>query len=372
MNRFERFLNGPIKEALKNADALVVTEGNNTFLTSDVVPATLRVVPDRLLMPVFHHDSEPFWVVANITEATFRKSSKHIKDFEVYTEFKTSPIEALVNALIKRGLKHKRILVEKNNLVADYHEQLKELLPDVEIADATPILSRMRMIKTSQEIEELKIRTNLTLEALRECYLNTKVGETELQIQARALEYLLKKGFDTIDFLTLARGRTDTLNVKAGNAKLEYGDMLRIDFGGIMNGFRSDIHRTAVAGKPSDRQSDGWKKNREVHYKTIETMQPGNVAADTYHFCINEYPEYGLECNMPHIGHGFGVAQHEDPMISPFHKDLYEPGMIFMLEPMGIDPEVGGFCIEDMILITENGPQILSDAVGTEEMIVIE
>jgi Xaa-Pro aminopeptidase len=162
------------------------------------------------------------------------------------------------------------------------------------------------------------------------------------------------------------------LNVKPSDAKLQYGDMLRIDFGGIMKGWRSDIHRTAVAGKPSTKQVDGWKKNREVHYKTIETMQPGSVVADTYHFCLNEYKKYGMTCSMPHIGHGFGVAQHENPMLSPFFKDLYEPGMVFMLEPMGVDPDVGGFCIEDMILITEKGPKVLSDAVGTEEMIIIE
>jgi Xaa-Pro aminopeptidase len=371
-NRFERFTKGPIKNALKNADALVVTEGNNIFLTSDVVPATLQIIPDRLLMPVFIAEGDPFWVVADITEKTFRNVSKYIKNFVIYHEFKTSPIEALVGALKKRGFKHKRILVEKNNLVVNYYDELQKLLPGIEIADATPILNRMRMIKTPEEQFELQKRANLTLRAIKRCYLDTKIGDTEIQIQSRAISYLVEEGFDTVAFLTLARGRADALNVKPSEAKLELGDMLRIDTGGIMKGWRSDISRTAVAGKPSVKQMDYYKKNREVHYKIIETMQPGNIVADTYNFCINEYPKYRMHCDMPHIGHGIGAAQHEMPIISPFFKDVYEPGMIFMLEPMGIAEDVGGFFIEDMILITEKGPKLLSDEVGSEEMTIIE
>jgi len=75
---------------------------------------------------------------------------------------------------------------------------------------------------------------------------------------------------------------------------------------------------------------------------------------------------------MPFIGHSFGVGQHELPVLTPFAMEHYEPGMIFMLEPMGIDPRVGGFSIEDMILITDAEPRVLSDAVGSEEMMVID
>jgi Xaa-Pro aminopeptidase len=71
------------------------------------------------------------------------------------------------------------------------------------------------------------------------------------------------------------------------------------------------------------------------------------------------------------LAHSFGVGQHEFPVLTPFAPERYEVGMIFMIEPMGIDRRVGGFSIEDMILITEAGPKILSDAVGSEEMIVI-
>jgi len=79
-----------------------------------------------------------------------------------------------------------------------------------------------------------------------------------------------------------------------------------------------------------------------------------------------------MHCTMPFICHSLGVGQHEFPVMTPFAQEHYEPGMVFMLEPMGIDPKVGGFSIEDMILITEGGPKLLSDAVGTEEMIVID
>lgn len=371
MNRFERLLNGPIGELLEKADALVVSEPSNVFLTSDVVPATLRLLPERLLMPVFHKHGPPFWVIADITETAFRSSSEHIKEFVVYKEYQASPIEALVSALKERGFFHNRILVEKNHLMAIYYEELKSKLPGIDIADATPYMNKMRMVKDTAERAALQKRANLTLEALHECYAETSVGDSEFEIRSRVISKFLDKGFETLEFLTMTRGRADALNMKPTAARLQKGDMLRIDIGGVMGGWRSDIHRTAVAEKPSVKQDDCWKKNREVHYRAIETLQPGEPIRNTYFRCIQGYEKYGMRCNMPFVGHSIGVGQHELPVIGPFEEGVYEPGMVFMIEPLGIDSEVGGFSIEDLVAVTSKGPEILSDVFGTEEMFVI-
>jgi Xaa-Pro aminopeptidase len=337
-----------------------------------VVPATLRLLPERLLMPVVHAATAPFWVVADITEKAFRAQSAFIRDFVVYTEYQTSPMLALARSLRERGLKHKRILVEKNYLPAMFYEELQRELPEVTIDDATPHLHRMRMIKTKDEHAELRRRRDLTLQAIAECYRETRLGDTELAIKSRVLNKFFDKGFDAIEFITLTRGRGDMLNGKATQARLERGDMLRIDMGGTMGGWRSDIHRTAVAGKPSTAFADAWKRIRDVHYLCIDSMRPGAPVRDTYHLCQRECAKRGMYCDMPFIGHSLGVGQHEFPVLTPFAPEVYEPGMIFMLEPMGIDPSVGGFSIEDMILITEAGPTVLSDTIPTEEMIVID
>lgn len=371
-SRVQRLANGRTRQLLEEADALVVSEPQNVFLVSDVVPATLRLLPERLLMPVFHAASDPFWVVADITEKAFRAQSGFIQQFVVYTEYKTSPIAALADALRDRGFKHKRILIEKNHLPTAYFEELQRELPDIVLADATAHLHRMRMLKTSDEHVELQRLCNLTLHAIEECYRETKIGDTELEIQGRVLGKFFGKGFDTLEFITLARGRGDILNGKPTAARLAKGDMLRIDMGGTLAGWRSDIHRTAVAGKPGRDQIDAWKRNREVHYRCIDSMRPGELVRETFHLCQHEYEKRGMFCNMPFIGHSFGVGQHELPMLTPFASERYEPGMIFMLEPMGIDPRVGGFSIEDMILITDGAPRVLSDAVGSGEMIVID
>lgn len=371
-SRVERFAEGPIRSLLREADALVISEPQNVFLTSDVVPATLRLLPERLLMPVFHAASEPFWVIADITEKAFRAQSSFIRDFVVYTEYATSPTLALAKALRERGFTRGRILVEKNSLPAMFYEELQRELPGVAIDDASPHLNQMRMIKTADEHVELQRRCNLTLEAISECYRDTRIGDTEAEIKSRVIGKFFEKGFDTLEFITLARGRGDMLNGKATDAPLQRGDMLRIDMGGTMGGWRSDIHRTAVAGSPSAAQADAWKRNREVHLLLIDSMRPGTPVRDTWHLSQREYARRGMTCDMPFIGHSFGVGQHEFPVMTPFASETYEAGMIFMLEPMGIDPKVGGFSIEDMILITETGPKILSDAVGTEEMIVID
>jgi Xaa-Pro aminopeptidase len=120
------------------------------------------------------------------------------------------------------------------------------------------------------------------------------------------------------------------------------------------------------------KQADAWKRNRDVHYLCIDSMRPGAPVRDTYHLCLREYEKREMACDMPFIGHSLGVGQHEFPVMTPFAPETYEPGMIFMLEPMGVDAAVGGFSIEDMILIEETGPRVLSDAITTEDMIVID
>ncbi|MCP9953865.1 M24 family metallopeptidase [Actinomadura madurae] len=369
--RFDRLLDGPIRRLLDGADALIVSEPQNVFLVADVVPPTLRLLPERLLMPVFHTSAEPFWVIADITRDVIRRQSRHISDLVVYTEYRQSPIEALVEALRERGLPNRRILVEKNHLSAGYYEELARSLPGVTIDDATPALHEMRAIKSPEEQRQLQDRANATLRALAECYAETSIGDTEVEIRQRAIQKLFAHGFDTLEFVTLARGRGDILNGVAGDTPLQRGDMLRVDMGGTMGGWRSDIHRTAVAGTPSTRLRDAWHRNRDVHYAAMDTLRPGRPVSETYAVCAREYERRGMHCDMPFIGHSLGVGQHEFPVLTPFAEGEYESGMVIMLEPMGKDPDLGGFSIEDMVLITDDDPVVLSDAVGTEEMIVI-
>jgi Xaa-Pro dipeptidase len=76
--------------------------------------------------------------------------------------------------------------------------------------------------------------------------------------------------------------------------------------------------------------------------------------------------------NLPHIGHGLGVGLHEHPAISPTSEEVLVPGMVFCIEPLGVDPEVGGFAQEILIHLTEQGPRILSDYTDLANMYVIE
>jgi Xaa-Pro dipeptidase len=76
--------------------------------------------------------------------------------------------------------------------------------------------------------------------------------------------------------------------------------------------------------------------------------------------------------NLPHIGHGLGVGLHEHPAISPTSEEVLVPGMVFCIEPLGVDPEVGGFAQEVLIHLTEQGPRVLSDYADLASMYVIE
>ena len=98
----------------------------------------------------------------------------------------------------------------------------------------------------------------------------------------------------------------------------------------------------------------------------------GVRACDLYDLCRRKFARVGLAMNLPHIGHGLGVGLHEHPAISPTSEEVLAPGMVFCIEPLGVDPEAGGFAQEVLVYLTEQGPRVLSDYTDLANMCVIE
>ena len=147
---------------------------------------------------------------------------------------------------------------------------------------------------------------------------------------------------------------------------------MRVDFGAIWDGYGSDVARMAVVGEPSDEQREMYRKHRQVERKAIEFMRPGVRGCDVYKCCEEAYAESGIHYPGPHAGHGFGLAGHEIPMLQPYNQEEFRPNMLICIEPVIMFKELGGFQVEDLVLITEDGSQILTDYSDTEELFVIQ
>jgi Xaa-Pro aminopeptidase len=145
-----------------------------------------------------------------------------------------------------------------------------------------------------------------------------------------------------------------------------------VDFGGLWGAYASDVARMAVVGKASDAQKAMYRKHRQVQRKAIEFMRPGVRGCDVYKCCDEAYAEFGIDYPGPHAGHGLGLAGHEIPMLQPFNQEELRPNMLICIEPVVLDKDLGFFQLEDLVLITEDGSQILTDYADTEELFVIQ
>jgi Xaa-Pro aminopeptidase len=356
----------------RQIDALVALSPENVFYTSDIYLVSHRWLPQRLVMTIFHRQGEPTHLVCDIQEPFVRAMNGWIKDIRTYVEFVMSPVRLLADVLQEKGLRFNRVWIEKQHLTAVYYEELQAYLPGCEFIDCTPFLDRLRMVKAEGEVSLLQENVRLLERALLETYGATSPGDTEREVAARAIAEFAKVGYDALDLLTLTSGGTVHTNFRPGDRRLEAGDMLRIDWVGTRHWYRGDVSRHAVLGEPSRVQVDAYRRFIEAQSSVVDRARVGVRACDLYDYCRVEFAKVGLVMNLPHIGHGLGVGLHEHPAISPNSEEVLVPGMVFCIEPLGVDPEVGGFAQEVLVHLTEQGPRVLSDYTDLASMYVIE
>jgi Xaa-Pro dipeptidase len=353
-------------------DVVVASSLWNVFYTSGAYIHTQVSIPDRLALTVLPKKGDDALLVCNIEES-LAKDESWIKDVRSYVEFAQSPVALLVDVLKEKGLADGRIGIEKRHLTAIYYEELAEALPKAKIGAADDVLEHTRSIKTPGEIERYREAGLATERAILEAYQGAKIGDTERAVLGAIKDNVALYGATDIDFAILAAGdHCYQAHPAARERPLERGDLIRVDFGGLWNGYGSDVARMAVVGEATDAQMEMYRVHWQVQRKAIEFMRPGVRACDVYECCRETYAESGVEYPGPHAGHGFGFAGHEIPMLQPYNQQELRPNMLICIEPVVLIQGLGGFQVEDLVLITEDGSKILTDYADTEELFVIE
>jgi Xaa-Pro aminopeptidase len=353
-------------------DVVVATSMWNVFYTSGAYIHTQVSIPDRLALTVLPKKGDYALLVCNIEESLARDES-WIKDVRSYVEFAQSPIALLVDVLKEKGFADAHIGIEKRHLTAIYYEELAKALPKAKIGAADDVLEHTRSIKTPGEIERYRQAGLATERAILEAYQEASVGDTERAVLGAIKDKVALYGASDIDFAVLAAGdHCYQAHPAARERPLERGDLIRVDFGGLWDGYGSDVARMAVVGEASDAQKKMYGVHWQVQRKAIEYMRPGVRGCDVYECCRQTYEDFGVEYPGPHAGHGFGFAGHEIPMLQPYNQQELRPNMLICIEPVVLIEGLGGFQVEDLVLITEDGSQILTDYFDSEELFVIE
>ena len=282
--------------------------------------------------------------------------------------------------LRNRGLDSGQLGVDAANI--SFIDALHSHLPHVELVDGDQLMQRARLIKSDIEIDIIEeacaIGDAVTQRALDE----TRAGRRELEIAGDAMQTLFYLGGEMAHVITpfVASGEHMSPPHRLATDKLTRNmDLCFIDIGAMWNGYFADIGRTTVIGKPSRRQQEIYTAVYEGLMAGIDKMRPGYTNQDAANAIVDKIGSHGLADHLfsLFIGHGIGMGANEPPYIGENMPGAtvypFEPNMVFAVEPLVWVPDVpggGGVRIEDMVLVTEDEPRVLSRVEYEERLLL--
>ena len=350
--------------------AVVARSGKNfTYLAGFAYPGTLARhldFPDspRGVLVVWPRHGDPVLVVNDIAAPLARRDG-WIENVQVYDGYSESPYARTADILKDIGLGNQKIGLEKDYLSALQWEEIVSLLPKATLMDCTEIMDRVRWIKTVAEVERLEQGANLLDEVYLEVFPTVRPGDTERDVHSRIIEGCIRRGAGWAHGI-LNTSRNNVAYGGEGDMAFEAGDIIRNDYVSYLNGYPGHQSRTVVVGEPSRELVNTYRIHRDIYRATIENCRPGVMASDIYHFASNAFNDAGIEGKINIAGHGVGAWWHQqEPYIVPSGRHTLEKGMVVALEP-----HIGHWHLQDMVLITDGIPRLLSPLINTDEMMV--
>lgn len=276
------------------------------------------------------------------------------------------------NAVITRNyLKNACGLAQADHLAAIGFENTIDyasfdFLDETAVCDIVPfdgLVEQLRAIKDDQEVSILKKSCALADEGFQFVIEHLKAGQTELDI-ANDLDYFMKKhGASAQSFETIVASGEHTTwpHGTATSRQITNGDLITLDYGYFVDGYTSDVTRTFSLGKQSEKVKEIYQVVLEAQKATIEAVSAGVSGAhlDDVGRSMIEKAGYGKYFNHG-MGHGIGLDIHELPNVGRRFDDVMLAGQIITIEPGIYVPGIGGIRIEDDVLVTENGSEVLT------------
>ncbi len=150
-------------------------------------------------------------------------------------------------------------------------------------------------------------------------------------------------------------------HARPGDRIFSVGDFVVFDFGCVVNGYCSDMTRTVVIGEPEEKHLTIYDLVLEAQMESLKAVGPGKTGAEIDAIARNIISDNGYGEYFGHgLGHSLGLEVHENPRLSKTDQTVLQPGMIVTVEPGVYLPDFGGVRIEDLVLVTEDGHEVLS------------
>lgn len=342
----------------KNLDGMIITSRPNTFYFSGFAGSASIIIITK--------DEKIFATDFRYIETAAENCGKN---YEV--SMMTSSADAFLIDTIKK-LNLKTVGFEESDVSYSRFNGWTDKLAEVKFSPLHSETTRLRMIKDSEEIKKLQTAVTLGDDAFSHVLKFIKPGVSENEIAAEIEYYMRRNGASSPSFETIvASGKRSSMpHAHATSKIIEYGDPITMDFGALVDGYCSDMTRTVFAGNPDQKIKDIYNIVLDAQQTSENGAHAGKSGKEIDGISRNIIYDAGYEgCYGHGLGHSVGIEVHEEPRFNTKEDRLMENGMIMTVEPGIYVENYGGVRIENMIVINDDKPIVLTKS--TKELIIL-
>ena len=318
---------------------------------------------ERMFALVIPARGEPAWICPKFEEERARELIKFGTDIRTWEEDE-SPFKLAAQIFKDRGIRSGRVGIEERVRFFLF-DGIRRETANIEYTIADPVTAGCRMIKSPAELALMQRANDITIEAFKAATATLKEGMTQFEFGANvsaAFKALGSSGGALIGFGKYTAFPHGSVQPQ----KLKEGEIVLMDGGCSVEGYQSDITRTFIFGKPTQRQRDVWELERKAQDAALAAAKPG-IACEVVDAAARKVitdagfgPDYKVP-GLPHrTGHGIGMDGHEWTNFVRGNKTLMKPGMCFSDEPMIAIYGEFGIRLEDCLYITESGAKMFT------------
>jgi len=254
---------------------------------------------------------------------------------------------------------------ESTHLTVDQHQEWQEVAEGFELVPTKELVERIRAIKDEGELGKIRKAIALADEAFAHIVGFIEPGMTEKEVAWELEVFMRTRGAEKLAFdIIVGSGPNGAMpHATVSERAIRAGEPIVIDMGAMVDSYNSDLTRTICAGRPNDKFKEIHAIVLEAQLTAEQSIKPGmqGKQADGIARQVIEEAGYGENYGHP-LGHGVGLAVHEKPGVGRLSEDVLEPGMVFTVEPGIYLPGWGGVRIEDIVVMSEDGVEVLTQA----------
>lgn len=330
----------------------LLEDGESALITDDA---------DRFYFTGFHSSAGVVFITKHaayflIDFRYFEKAQKVVKAFNVILA--TDVKRQLKEIILHEKTEKVYVLTERISLAefASFNKIFEGRLSDSDRLDK--MITKLRQVKDSEEIAFIKHAQSFTDDTFNYILEHIQAGRTEREVMLDMEFYMRRLGSEGVsfDFIVVSGKNSSLPHGVPTDKKIEAGDFVTMDFGAVYNGYRSDMTRTVAVEHVSDKQRAVYDIVLRAQMMALSEISPGKICRDIDAVARNYINNRGYEGCFGHgLGHSVGIEIHENPSFNTRCSAALVPGMVMTVEPGIYIENSFGVRIEDMIVVTEDG-----------------